>query len=64
MFQKTHPVTGQAPEFKGSVMIYRAATEEEVRETLKNDIYATSDVWDVENAQIIPVSFTVFPRCA
>ncbi|OKL58985.1 hypothetical protein UA08_05766 [Talaromyces atroroseus] len=55
MFHDAHPVAGQAPQFKGSTMIFRAATEAEVRETLRNDIYATSDVWDLENTQIIPV---------
>jgi uncharacterized protein len=57
MFHGAHPVPGEAPQFKGSTMIFRAETEAEVREILKNDIYTTSDVWDLENTQIIPVSF-------
>lgn len=50
-----HPGEGETPSFKGSMIVYTAANAEEVKEIIKRDIYATSGVWDVEKAQIIPV---------
>lgn len=35
--------------FVGSTLIAVATSKEEVIETLKNDIYAKSGVWDVDN---------------
>jgi hypothetical protein len=32
----------------------QAATREEVKEILSKDVYVSSGVWDVENAQIWP----------
>ncbi|SPN97523.1 uncharacterized protein DNG_01034 [Cephalotrichum gorgonifer] len=40
--------------FYGSTLNVVAATKDEVLELLRNDIYTTSGVWDVENAQIWP----------
>ena len=57
MFNDAHPTEGKPASVKGSMMIFRAATEADVRAILSNDVYVTSDVWDLENAQIIPVSF-------
>lgn len=34
-----------------------AENEEQVLDLLKKDIYTTSGVWDLENAQIIPVCY-------
>lgn len=56
MFHDAHPTEGKPANFKGSMMIFRAATEAEVRETLSNDVYGKGNVWDLENMQIIPVS--------
>lgn len=56
MFNDAHPTEGKPASFKGSMMIFRAATEADVRAILSNDVYVKSDVWDLENAQIIPVS--------
>jgi len=45
-----HPVSAdEAPRFTGSAMIVVAENVDTVREILKNDIYATSGVWDVDN---------------
>lgn len=41
--------------FAGSMLIMVAETKEEIVTTLKNDIYGTSGVWDVDNAQIWPI---------
>lgn len=56
MFHDAHPTEGKPANFKGSMMIFRAATEAEVREILSNDVYGKGNVWDLENMQIIPVS--------
>jgi len=50
-----HPAEGETPSFKGSMMMAVAENEEQVLDLLKKDIYTTSGVWDLENAQIIPV---------
>ncbi|KAK3307898.1 uncharacterized protein B0T15DRAFT_522937 [Chaetomium strumarium] len=41
--------------FAGSTLVMQASTREEVIETLRQDIYAKSGVWDVDNAQIWPL---------
>lgn len=56
MFRDAHPTEGKPANFKGSVMVFRAATEAEVRDILSNDVYSKGNVWDLENLQIIPVS--------
>jgi hypothetical protein len=50
-----HPAEGETPSFKGSMMMAVAENKEQVLELLSKDIYVTSGVWDMENAQIIPV---------
>ncbi|KAJ5787268.1 hypothetical protein N7457_002258 [Penicillium paradoxum] len=50
----SHPAEGETPSFKGSVMLVVGDSEAEVRDILNKDIYTTSGVWDMENAQIIP----------
>ncbi|KAI1616657.1 hypothetical protein EDD37DRAFT_67709 [Exophiala viscosa] len=52
------PASGEAPDMTGSVMLYKANSEEEIREQLENDPYTKAGVWDVKNAQIWPF------RCA
>lgn len=42
------------PDMKGSVMLFKADTEEEVRNLIKNDDYTKGDVWDIEKLQVIP----------
>lgn len=53
-----HPAEGETPSFKGSMMMVKAVNKEAALELLKKDIYTTSGVWDLENAQIIPVCCT------
>lgn len=48
------PAVDATPDMKGSVMIFKAETEEEVRSLVENDDYTKGDVWDVEKIQIIP----------
>lgn len=61
MFEE-HPAEGQTPNFKGSMIIAVANSAAEVKEIISNDIYAKEGVWDVENAQIIPVRWLfLFP---
>jgi uncharacterized protein YciI len=55
IFEK-HPVDGEPALFKGSVVVYSAESIDEVRTIIENDVYATSGVWDLEKAQILPVS--------
>ncbi|KAL5612234.1 hypothetical protein BROUX41_000226 [Berkeleyomyces rouxiae] len=43
----------------GSAVVLVASSVEEAREFLSKDIYATSGVWDVENAQILPFKCAV-----
>lgn len=50
-----HPADGETPSFKGSMMLVVAESEAEVRAALEKDVYVSSGVWDMENAQIIPV---------
>ncbi|KAH6655693.1 hypothetical protein BKA67DRAFT_657616 [Truncatella angustata] len=42
-------------DFHGSTVVMVAASKDEVLEVLRKDIYTTSGVWDVDNAQIWPV---------
>lgn len=37
-------------------MVARAESREEVVQALRQDIYCTSGIWDLEKAQIHPVS--------
>lgn len=55
IFEK-HPEEGKDALFKGSVIVYSANDAEEVRAILEKDVYATSGVWDLSKAQILPVS--------
>ncbi|OAA56851.1 Dimeric alpha-beta barrel [Cordyceps fumosorosea ARSEF 2679] len=41
-------------DFHGSSLVAVAESKEAVLEQLKNDIYVTSGVWDLEKAQIFP----------
>jgi uncharacterized protein len=41
------PKEGQPLKLNGSALMIYAASREEVLEQLKNDIYATSGVWDL-----------------
>lgn len=52
-----HPADGETPSFKGSMMLAVAENEAQVLELINKDIYATSGVWDMEKAQIIPVCY-------
>jgi uncharacterized protein YciI len=40
----------------GSAIIARARSEADVLAALKNDVYARSGVWDLDNIKFIPVS--------
>jgi hypothetical protein len=54
---ESHPAEGENPAFKGSMLITLAESVEEVKEIISKDIYYSSGVWDLEKAQIMPVSF-------
>ncbi|KAH6641769.1 hypothetical protein F5144DRAFT_600370 [Chaetomium tenue] len=41
--------------FAGSTIIILASSREEIKEELRKDVYASSGVWDVENAQMWPL---------
>jgi len=53
----SHPAEGEAPSFKGSMILALAESAAEARAMLEKDAYASNGVWDMEKAQIIPVSF-------
>ncbi|KAH7025925.1 uncharacterized protein B0I36DRAFT_365566 [Microdochium trichocladiopsis] len=56
----TKPEDGSDPsewDFAGSTIVIEAASRDEIVDILKGDIYATSGVWDVDNAQILPAKF-------
>jgi hypothetical protein len=55
MFE-SHPEEGKDALFRGSMIVYTGDTAEEIHDIIKNDIYAKSGVWDLEKAQVIPVS--------
>lgn len=45
---------GETPKMKGSAMLIRANTKEEVIERLKNDVYVKGGVWDWDKVQVLP----------
>lgn len=51
----SHPEPAKEVPFRGSMIIYTGETVEEIHGLIKEDVYAKSGVWDVDNAQIIPV---------
>jgi len=53
------PKEGETPQMLGSAIVVVAETEEQVRETLRNDIYARSGVWDVDKATVYPFKTAV-----
>lgn len=50
------PEPGQQFPFVGSALVVTADSKHDVIQLLKQDIYFTSGVWDVENAKIYAVS--------
>lgn len=44
----SHPSEGETPKMNGSVMIFVGESEDDVLTMLKNDIYNTSGVWNLE----------------
>ncbi|KAE8167209.1 hypothetical protein BDV40DRAFT_284960 [Aspergillus tamarii] len=51
---ETHPIENGEVQIKGSMVVYTAENEEEVRGIIEKDIYATSGVWDLDKMQIWP----------
>jgi hypothetical protein len=50
-----HPGTiGSPPVPKGSVMVWKADSEETLRELLSKDPFVGLGVWDLERATIVP----------
>ncbi len=49
------PQDGKAPKMRGSVLVTAAESKEEALDFVKEDVYATQGVWDVEKLQIYPV---------
>ncbi|KAK4104533.1 hypothetical protein N658DRAFT_492632 [Parathielavia hyrcaniae] len=41
--------------FAGSTIVMLASSREEIKEVLRQDVYAQSGVWDVENTQMWPL---------
>ncbi|KAL9089906.1 MAG: hypothetical protein Q9159_002263 [Coniocarpon cinnabarinum] len=56
------PVEGAAPHPIGSMMIAYAESKASVMEELKQDIYATSGVWDMECVQIWPFNLAIIGK--
>lgn len=56
----SHPEQAKEVPFRGSMIIYTGETKEEIRALIKEDVYAKSGVWEVHNAQIIPVRLFFF----
>lgn len=52
------PQPGESLNIRGSVLLAQAESYEEVLQALRKDICYTSGVWDLEKAQIYPVSYT------
>jgi uncharacterized protein len=48
------PEEGKPLDITGSAMLAYADSKEEVLEIIKKDIYATSDVWNLDKIQIFP----------
>ena len=48
---------------KASAVVVTAASEAEVKAILEADVYGKSGVWDVANAQIMPVSNKIWFDC-
>ena len=55
-----HPENAaETPAMNGSVMVFRAGSEEEVWDIIKGNPYATTGVWDLERAAITPFKCAV-----
>lgn len=50
------PREGDTPKMKGSVLVAVAESRQEVLKLVKEDVYSTHGVWNVEKVQIYPVS--------
>lgn len=59
MFESEHPSEGKPPAFKGSMIIYTVSSADAAWELIQNDVYAKNGVWDLEKAQVIPVSHSI-----
>ena len=55
----SHPEQAKEVPFRRNMIIYTGETIEEIRGLIKEDIYAKSGVWDVDNAQIILVRLII-----
>lgn len=42
------PKEGEGPKINGSVMLALAESKEEVLEKIKQDVYATNGIWDMD----------------
>ena len=49
------PREGETPKMNGSVLVAVADSREEALKLVKEDVYTTQGVWDVEKVQIYPV---------
>ncbi|EPS35686.1 hypothetical protein H072_10839 [Dactylellina haptotyla CBS 200.50] len=49
-----HIKEGETPKFKGSIMLFKLETKEEVLEIIKSDKYIENNVWDLEKMEIYP----------
>ncbi|KAF3934674.1 hypothetical protein ABW20_dc0104386 [Dactylellina cionopaga] len=49
-----HLKEGEIPKFKGSIMMLKVETKEEVLEIIKGDKYVENNVWDLDKIEIYP----------
>ncbi len=56
------PLEGETLEMKGSVLVAVAESREEALKIVKEDVYSTQGVWDVEKLQIYPVGVKLSDR--
>lgn len=50
-----HPKPDEPLPMRGSVLVFHADTEAEVRKLLQDDIYTEAGVWDLSKVQIYPI---------
>ena len=57
------PEGGKTPNMNGSALVAVAESREEALRFVKEDVYTTQGVWDVEKVQIYPVCLETLNEC-